>query len=141
VALPDHRIGIASVLILEGSETPKRHAYVIQDTSRPGMDGADFTRLGKRSAPFRWVTWRDHYTHAEAIAFDAACKATIGTIITIREQLGPLSGVVDWPNTLVLGAESKIDRIYMSTGFLYAMGFSNFSVVTSWTLQLIDTAI
>lgn len=119
------------VMVLAGSDTVQRFATRVVPIERPGLDGTDYQRIGRRARPFRVMTFTDAASPSEARQIARAFAAMQGELIDYIDENG-----YEWEDVLVIQSFSTVRLTAYGTGFRKNPGSSNYGVFTDWALQL-----
>ena len=92
-------IGGHSVISAKGAINPQGER--LEDTTRPGVDGVSYRRIGKKSESFQLRTFTDAASAAAAKALVATTyKGLQGTLVTVVDDMGNT-----WNNVAVLAVD------------------------------------
>lgn len=107
---------------LQGPDVPA-YGEVVEELSRPGIDGHTFRLIGKRGSPFQLQTVATFESEKDAKDAVANFSALQGSFITLER------GSQSFANVIVLSVANAIFPLGSSTDG------ASFGVRSSWNLQ------
>ncbi len=125
MAIPVNSIGVQVFIELEGEVIPK--GLVLENISRPFVDGIAYRERATRGDPFELFGTRDATTIADAEAFKETYKALIGTFVDVVQR--------DFTSGTMLVIEAVVTDIFRVETPVGGIVAGNYLVFSRFLLQ------
>lgn len=119
------------VIVLAGSDVVQPYySEQLASVERPGIDGREYVKTGRKPMRFQWVTLRDATTVSECRQVVDRFARLSGSVVTIRDGFSKLV------TTVLVMAVSSSYRYAPGTGFTQEPANCLYQVTTRWGFEV-----